>query len=95
MTTATHITLKIMVDLILYNRLGENPTREEISKLLDEYKLEQEKLEESLEQNKLLVCRLIEALDGGDVYTEGHRKFCEETREIMKQYSIGCQGGEP
>jgi len=73
-----------MVDFILYNRLGENPTHEEISNLLDEYKKKQKEIEDSLEQNKLVVCRLIEALDGGALYTKRHREFCEEASKIME-----------
>ena len=88
------LALKIMVDFILYNRLGENPTREEISNLLDEYKLKQEELEESLEQNKLLMDRLTETLDGGNLYTKWHIEFREKVSKIMKRYDMECQGEE-
>jgi len=86
--------LKIMVDFILYNRLGENPTREKISNLLDEYKLKQEEMEQSLEQNKLLIGRLMETLNGGNLYAKWHIEFCEKVSEIMKRYDMECQGEE-
>lgn len=76
---------KMMVDLILYNRLGENPTHEEISNLLDKYKLEREKIEDSLQQNELLVNRLTKALDGGALYADWHKKFRNEVHEISLQ----------
>ena len=86
--------LKFLVDFILYDRLGENPTREEIAKLLDEYKSKQEEIEKSLEQNKLLVCRLSEALDGGALYAEWYKKYREKISEILKQSDMECQGEE-
>ena len=75
---------ELMVDYILYNRLGENPTNEEIEKLLHEYQISLREKEESIEQIKILIDRLNKALYGSSLYTDSHKGFREKVHEILK-----------
>ena len=82
--TAKKIALKVMVDFILYNRLGSNPTKDQVEKLLNEYRISLKEKEDSIEQTKLLIDRLDESLHGHPLYTDSHKRFREECRKILR-----------
>ena len=84
--TAKKIALKVMVDFILYNRLGSNPTKDQVEKLLNEYRISLKEKEDSIEQTKLLIDRLDESLHGNPLYTDSHKRFREECSKILGQF---------
>jgi len=81
---STEITSKIMVDLILYNRLGPSPTVESIESLLDKYKTGFIKVENP-RLLKHLIDRLVRALQGESLYADWHKVFRKRVQEILKR----------
>lgn len=83
----TEVSAKIMVDLILYNRLGPDPTAEEVESLLNEYETKFIQIV-NLNDSKLskhLIDRLTSALRGESLYADWHKRFCKRVQEILKQ----------
>lgn len=82
--TSTEVSAKIMVDLILYNRLGPDPTVEAMESLLNGYKTGVIEVRDP-ELLKHLIDRLTKALGGESLYADWHKRFRERTQEILKQ----------
>lgn len=82
--TSTEVSAKIMVDLILYNRLGPNPTVEATESLLNEYKTGFIQVDNP-ELLKHLIDRLTKALGGESLYADWHKRFRKKVQEILKQ----------
>ena len=76
--------LVIMADLIIYGRLGKNPTNEEIKSLLDEYENNLTQEDGYKEQSQYIINRLNRALDGESLYAGWHEKFLKRTEEIER-----------
>jgi len=83
----TEVSAKIMVDLILYNRLGPDPTVEEVESLLNEYetKFIQIGNPNDGKLSEHLIDRLTNALRGESLYVDWHKRFCKRVQEILKQ----------
>ena len=83
----TEVSAKIMVDLILYNRLGPDPTVEEVESLLNEYetKFIQIGNPNDGKLSEHLIDRLTNALRGESLYVGWHKRFCKRVQEILKQ----------
>lgn len=81
---STEITSKIMVDLVLYNRLGPDPTVEAIESLLDKYKTGFIKVENP-RLLKHLIDRLVRALQWESLYADWHKMFRKRVQEILKR----------
>ncbi len=79
-----------MVDYILYNKLGENPTDEQIEELLKEYQISLREHETTVEQTKLLIDRLNDALLGNPLYTDSHKEFRKKIAESLRQFDKEC-----
>ena len=76
--------LVIMADLIIYGRLGKNPTNEEIKSLLDEYENNPAQENGSKQQSQYIINRLNEALNGESLYAGWHERFRKRTEEIER-----------
>jgi hypothetical protein len=76
---------KLMVDPIIYNRLGPEPTKEKIELLLDEYRIRLVKEVNSSVQLRCIVDRLEGALQGESLYADWHKRFCKQVQKISKQ----------
>ena len=75
----------LMVDPIIYNRLGSEPTKEKIELLLNEYRIRLIKEENPSEQFRCIVDRLNGALHGKSLYADWHKRFCKQVQKILKQ----------
>ena len=82
--TSTEVSAKIMVDLILYNRLGPDPTVEATESLLNEYKTGFIQVDNP-ELLKYLIDRLTKALEGESLYADWHKRFRKKVQEIVKR----------
>ncbi len=80
----TEVSAKIMVDLILYNRLGPDPTVEAMESLLNGYKTGFIQVS-SPELLKHLTDRLTNALRGESLYADWHKRFRKRVQEILKR----------
>ena len=88
------------VSLVLYMRLGKTPTRKQIEKLLQEYKvplendkisLEKmekllEKMKNSIERRMLIVDKLNQVLDGQTLYDDWFIEYIEAPENLKKEY---------
>ena len=82
--TSTEVSAKIMVDLILYNRLGPDPTVEATESLLNEYKTGFIQVDNP-ELLRYLIDRLTKALGGEALYADWHKRFRKKVQEILKR----------
>jgi hypothetical protein len=73
-----------MVDLVLYNRLGPNPTVEVMESLLNGYRTGSIQ-SSSPELLKHLIDRLTKALEGESLYADWHKRFRKRVQEILKR----------
>jgi len=78
------VSAKIMVDLILYNRLGPDPTVEAMESLLNGYKIGFIHVDNP-ELLKHLIDRLTKALEGESLYADWHKRFRKRVQEILKR----------
>jgi hypothetical protein len=82
--TSTEVSAKIMVDLVLYNKLGPNPTVEVMESLLNGYRTGSIQ-SSSPELLKHLIDRLTKALEGESLYADWHKRFRKRVQEILKR----------